>query len=102
GDHMLHLELQKYANWKTINLVAAATAVAVLAGCAIAVPLRPLSTPSQNSSKGDTTCTVKPRCPNGNTDHRVAYRRSQPLTGKLADDPPDFILNSADQDATLR
>jgi hypothetical protein len=95
---MLHLE----SNWKTMSFAAAATAVAVLAGCAIAVPLRPLSTSSQKSSNGDTTCTVKPRCSNGSADHRVAYRRSQPVTGKLDNDPPDFILNSADQEDTLR
>ena len=89
---MLHLE-KEYANWKTMKLVAAATAVAVLAGCAIAVPLRPLSTSFQNISNGDTACTVKLRCPNGSTDHRVAPRHSQPVTSKLDDDPPDFILN---------
>jgi hypothetical protein len=99
---MLHLESKEYANWKTMNFAAAAAVVAVLAGCAIAVPLRPLSTSFQNSSHGDSVCTVKPRCPNGSTDHRVAYRRSQPVTGKLDDDPPDFILNSADQDRTPR
>src|SRR5262245_34807627 len=99
---MLHLESKEYANWKTMSFTAAATAMAVLAGCAIAVPLRPLSTSSQNSGHGDTACTVKPRCANGSTDNRVAYRPSRPITGKLDDDPPDFILNSADQDGTLR
>jgi hypothetical protein len=99
---MLHSELEEYANWKTMKFAAAAAAMAVLAGCAVAVPLRPLATSSQNNRNDDFACTANPRCPNGSTDHRVAYRRSQPVSGKFDDDPPDFILNSGDQDSTQR
>jgi hypothetical protein len=41
GDHMLHSEPEQYANWKTMKFASAAAAMALLAGCAVAVPLRP-------------------------------------------------------------
>jgi hypothetical protein len=100
---MLHSEREASVNRNTMKFAAAAAAMAVLAGCAVSVPLRPLATSFQNSRDGDFTCTADPKCPNGTTDHRVAYRRSQPVGGgKIDDDPPDFILNSGDQDGTLR
>jgi hypothetical protein len=43
---MLH---SRSANWNTLKLAAAAAAVTVLGGCAVAVPLRPLTTASQDS-----------------------------------------------------
>jgi hypothetical protein len=99
---MLHSEPEEYANWKTVKFASAAAEMALLAGCAVAVPLRPLATYSQSTSNGDFACTANPRCPNGSTDRRVAYRRSQPDTAKFDDGPPDFILNSQDQAGTRR
>ena len=81
-----------------MKFAAAAAAMAVLAGCAVAVPLRPLVPSSQNSRDRDFARRAGSKCPNGTTDHRVAYRRSQPVGGgKIGDDPPDFI---GDQDGT--
>ena len=81
-----------------MKFAAAAAAMAVLAGCAVAVPLRPLATSFQNSRDGDFACRAGTKCPNGITDHRVACRRSQPIGGgKIDDDPPNFI---GDQDGT--
>jgi hypothetical protein len=99
---MLHSEPEAYANRKTIKFAGVAAAMALLAGCAVAVPLRPLATYSQSTGNGDFACTANPRCPNGSTDHRVDYRRSQPVSGKFDDGPPDFILNSGDQAGTGR
>jgi hypothetical protein len=68
--------------------------MAVLASCAVAVPLPPLATSSQDSRNRDFACTGSSKCRNG---HQVAYRRSQPVGGgKIDDDPPDFILNGGD------
>ena len=81
-----------------MKFAAAAVATAVLAGCAIAVPLRPLATSSQNSRDRHFACRAGSKCSNETTDQRVAYRRSQPVDGyKIDDDPPDFIR---DQDGT--
>jgi hypothetical protein len=99
---MLHSEPESYGIRKTLKFAAAAAAMTVLAGCAVAVPLRPLATSSQNSRNGDDfACTANPRCLNG-SNHRVAYRRSQPVSGKFDEDPPDFILNSGNQDGMPR
>src|SRR5947209_3557352 len=92
---MLHSESGTSAHRNIMKFVAAAAAMAVLAGCAVAVPLRPLVTSSQNSRDRHFACRASSKCPNGTTDHRVAYR-SQPVGGgKIDDDPPDFI---GDQD----
>jgi hypothetical protein len=85
-------------NRSIMKFVAAAAAMAVLAGCAVAVPLPPFATSSQDSRNHDSACTGGSKCRNG---HQVAYRHSQPVGGgKIDDDPPDFILNSGDQDGT--
>ena len=79
-----------------MKFAAGTAAMALLAGCAVAVPLRPLTTFSQDSR--DVACTGNSKCRNGN---QVAYRRSQPVgVGKIDDDPPNFILNNGDQDGT--
>jgi hypothetical protein len=85
---MLHSEAEVYANWKIMKFAGAAAAMALLAGCAVAMPLRSLATYSQSASNGDFACAANPRCPNGSTDHRVTYRYSQPVSGKFDVDPP--------------
>jgi hypothetical protein len=65
----------------------------VLAGCAVAVPLRPLTAASQES-RGRVRCTANSKCANAITAH------PQPVGGgSIAEDPPDFILN--DPNGTL-
>ena len=82
---------------RSIKLAVAAAAMALLAGCAVTMPLRPLATFSQ-SGRADFACRTGAKCSNGTTDHRVSYRRSQLVGGsKIDDDPPDFI---GDQDST--
>ena len=83
---MLHSESEASTNRHIMKFAAAAVAMAVLAGCAIAVPLRPLATSSQSSRDRDLA-----------RDDRVAYHRSQPVRRDKIDDPPDFIR---DQDGT--
>jgi hypothetical protein len=83
---------------RSIKLAIAAAAMAVLAGCAVTMPLRPLTESSQNGRAPDFTCRTGSKCSNGTTDHRVSYRRSRLVGGgKIDDDPPDFI---GDQDST--
>jgi hypothetical protein len=83
------------ANWNSLKWAAAAAAMAMLAGCAIAVPLRPLTTASQETRDRDLACTAYSKCPNAITGHRHTSRRSQPVSGgSIAHEPPDFILNS--------
>ena len=97
---MLHPEVEAFANRYIMNLAAASAALAVLAGCAIAVPLRPLAMSSHDSR----ACPPDPHCAKASTDPRVVFRRSQPVRGsKIEDDPPDFIANNGgDQDSKLR
>ena len=96
GDQMLHSRSKISAN-RSIKLAVAAAAMALLAGCAVTMPLRPLATFSQ-SGRADFACRTGAKCSNGTTDHRVSYRRSQLVGGsKIDDDPPDFI---GDQDST--
>jgi hypothetical protein len=71
---MLNSELKASGNWNIMKFAAATAAMALLAGCAVAVPLRPLTTFSQDSR--DVACTGNSKCRNGN---QVAYRRSQPV-----------------------
>jgi|SRR5262245_19079832 len=83
------------ASWKTLKWAVVAAAIAVLAGCAVAVPLRPLIMASQDDRNRDLACTANSKCPTATTSHRRTSRRSQPVgDGNIADDPPDFILNS--------
>jgi hypothetical protein len=92
---MLHSQHEASANWNTLKLVAAAAGISVLAGCAVAVPLRPLATTSQDGRDRDFACTTNSKCPNSIASHQRTSRRSQPVGGgSIADDPPDFILNS--------
>jgi hypothetical protein len=91
---MLHSRHEASANWNTLKLAAAAAGISVLAGCAIAVPLRPLATASQDGRDHDFACRANSKCPNAITSHQRTSRRSQPVGGgSIADDPPDFILN---------
>jgi hypothetical protein len=95
---MLHWESETSAHRNIMKFATAAAAMAVLAGCAVAVSLPPLATSPQTSRDRDFACRAGSKCPNGTRDHRVAYRRSQPVGGgKIDDDPPDFI---GDQDGT--
>ena len=93
---MLNSEPKASGNRNIMKFAAATAAMALLAGCAVAVPLPPLTTFSQDSRH--LACTGSSKCRNGN---QVAYRRSQPVGGsKIDDDPPNFILNNGDQDGT--
>lgn len=75
------------ARSNTLTLVVLAAGALVLAGCAVAVPLRSLS----QESRGRVACTANSKCANAITAQR---RPSQPAgAGSIADDPPDFILN---------
>jgi len=61
-----------------MRITAAAISTSLLAGCAIAVPLRPFTALCQKLryvSKDD----------------RVAYHHSQPVRRDKIDDPPDFM-----------
>jgi hypothetical protein len=92
---MLHSRHEASAKWNTLKLAAAAAGISVLAGCAVAVPLRPAATASQDGPARDPACTVNSNCPKAITNHQRTSRRSQPVGGgNIADDPPDFILNS--------
>jgi hypothetical protein len=92
---MLHSRHEASVNWNTLRLTAAAAGISVLAGCAIAVPLRPLAPASQHGRDHDFVCTANSKCPNAFTSHQRTSRRSQPVgSGNIVDDPPDFILNS--------
>jgi hypothetical protein len=100
---MLHSEPGASVNRNAVKFAAAAAAMAVLAGCAISMPLRPLTTAPQDSRDNNFTCRDHTKCSDGSTGHRVAYRGSQPVNGgKIDDDPPDFILNTPDQPGRLR
>ena len=77
-----------------LKLGAAAAAIAVLAGCAIAVPLRPLATASQDSRDRNPACTANSKCPHAITAPRRNSHGTQLFRGgNIDDDPPDFILN---------
>ena len=96
GDDMIHLRPEASAHWNTLKLAAGAALLTVLAGCAVAVPLRPLVTASQDRRDRDLGCAASSKCPNATTNHRRTSRPSQPVAGgNIAEnDPPDFILNS--------
>jgi hypothetical protein len=100
---MLHSEPGASVNRNAMKFAAAATAMAVLSGCAISMPLRPLATAPQDSRDNDFACRAHTKCRDGSTGHRVASGGSQPVNGrKIDDDPPDFISNSGDQNGRLR
>jgi hypothetical protein len=90
---MLHSRHEASANWNILRLATAAAGISVLAGCAVAMPLRPLATASQDGRRHDFACTPSSKCPNANTSHQRTPHRSQPVGGgNIADDPPDFIV----------
>ena len=94
---MLHLRPGASANWNTLKWAAAVGALAALAGCAVAVPLRPLTMASQDSRDRDFACRANFKCRNAITSRRPTSRPSQPASGgNIADDPPDFILNGSE------
>jgi len=92
---MLHSGPGASANWNALKLAATVAVLAALAGCAVTMPLRPLTTASQDSRDRDFACTANSKCRNAITGRRPTSRPSQPASGgNIADDPPDFILNS--------
>ena len=94
---MLYSESEISAK-RGIKLAVAAAAMIVLAGCAVTMPLRPLTTSSQIGRAPDFACGTGTKCSDRTTDHRVSYHRPQLVGGgKIDDDPPDFIR---DQDST--
>src|SRR6266705_1494058 len=79
---IMHSQLQ--AKIKVMRFAALAAVISTLAGCAVAVPLRPLPT-----SPDGLACTASSRCPNATTSRPVAHRPSQPVHGaKIDHDPP--------------
>ena len=98
---MLNLKPETSANRKIVKIAVALIAGAMLAGCAIAVPLPPLATTFRSSHSGDVACKVGSNCPMGTSSPHRVDRRSQPTSpGKMVEDPPDFIRNWAAQDST--
>ena len=84
----------------TLKLAVLVAEAIMLAGCAVAVPLRPLTSASQDS-RDRVPCAANSKCANAITAHRRPSRGSEPVGGgSIADDPPDFILN--DPDVMLR
>ena len=81
------------ARSNTLTLVVLAAGALVLAGCAVAVPLRSLS----QESRGRVACTANSKCANAITAQRRPAAGPQPVGGgSIAEDPPDFILNDPD------
>ena len=78
---MLNSEPKASGNRNIMKFAGATAAMALLAGCAVAVPLPPLTTFSQDSRH--LVCTGSSKCRNGN---QVAYRRSQPVGVSKIDD----------------
>ena len=99
---MLHPEPGRSANQNTTKLAAAAAAMTLLSGCAMAMPLRPLATSSQDSRDRDFYCRADPKCSHRGAERLIAYQRSQPVDGGQIHDPPDFILKGGEQEGTLR
>jgi hypothetical protein len=94
-------EIEAAANWNAIKFVAIGVTVALLAGCAVAVPLRPLATSSQNSRDGHLSCSADRKCSNVSTDHLVTIRSKILRDTKVIsqNDPPHFIVDSGDHGA---
>ena len=96
---MLHPERGRSANRNTTKLAVAAAAMTLLSGCAMAMPLRPLATSSQDSRDRDFYCRADPKCSHRGAARRIAYQRSQPVDGGQIHDPPDFNLKAANRRA---
>jgi acid stress chaperone HdeB len=77
---MLHSEAGTSANRNSIKFVTAAIAVAVLAGCAVAVP-PPAATSTKAPRDLELACGADRKCPNGAAEHPVASARSHSATG---------------------
>jgi hypothetical protein len=60
---MLHSEPETSANRNIMKFAAAAAATALLAGCAVVVPLPPFTTSSKDSRYGDFACRPDPSAP---------------------------------------
>jgi hypothetical protein len=99
---MLHSVPGTSANRNITKLAAAAAAMTVLAGCAMAVPLHPSATSFQDRRDKDFYCRADPKCSHRSAERRIAYRPSQPVEDGQIHDPPDFILNGGEQEGTLR
>jgi hypothetical protein len=98
---MLNSEPDASANRKIAKVAVALIAGAMLASCAIAVPLPPLATTFRGSHSGDVACKAGSRCPMRTSIPHGVDRRSQPTSrGKIAEEPPEFIRNWAVQDST--
>jgi hypothetical protein len=95
GVEMIPIRPEASANWNTLKLAVGAALLAVLAGCAVAVPLRPLTMASQDRRDRDLGCTARSKCTNATTSHRPTSRPSPAVAGGniAEDDPSDFILN---------
>ena len=91
---MLHSPHEVFANWNTLKFAAVAAGVFLLSGCAVAVPLRPVATASQDGRDRNFACMANSKCSSAITSHQRNSSRSQLVGGgHIADDPPDFILN---------
>jgi hypothetical protein len=99
---MLHPELGRSAHRNTAKLAAAAAAMTLLSGCAMAVPLRTLAASSQDSRDRDFYCRADPKCSHRSAEPRIAYRPSPPVEGGQIYGPPEFILNGGEEVSTLR
>jgi hypothetical protein len=91
---MVHSESEISAK-RGIKLAVAATAMVVLAGCAVTMPLRPLTTSSQNGRAPGFACRTDAKCYNGTTDQQVSYRRSQLIGGGKIGNPIIIAIASA-------
>ena len=80
---MLRSDPGASTNWNSIKFSAAAVALAVLAGCAVAVPLS-IGTPAKAPSGLEVACTADRKCPNGTAEHPVTSSRSHSATGGKA------------------
>ena len=95
----MNSEPETSADWKTVKIAVVLAAAAMLASCAIAVPLAPVATTFQDSGASHLACKAGSDCPQGSS--RRADRRSQTVSrAKMAEDPPDFIRNAVVQDST--
>ena len=95
GDNMIHVRPETSANWNTLKLATGAELLVVLAGCAVAVPLRPLTMASQDRRDRDLGCAASSKCPNATTRHRPTSRPSQPVVGgNIAEEIHPIYLNS--------
>ena len=75
---MLHPEPGRSANRNTTKLAVAAAAMTLLSGCAMAMPLRPLATSSQDSRDRDFYCRADPKCSHKSVGSLINVR--SPLT----------------------